>query len=120
MAVHTDRPPVVEPKVTLTGWAWISLAMIIPGFVVMIVLTNVMGAIVGVDVANPETVTGWENLVYLPGLLVLVAAPVAAAVLGVRAVRAGQRSGWIPGVLGGLVGVTVVVIQILDTLGVAS
>ncbi|MBM7503219.1 hypothetical protein ACFPER_07040 [Agromyces aurantiacus] len=95
-------------------WAWVCIALVPVAYVVATLVGGAMLALAGVD--EGSTVRPPTAIVLPIGLVsiaVLIAPPVAAIVLGIRAARRGHGSGVVAAVLGAVVVTLAIVLNFL-------
>jgi hypothetical protein len=80
--------------------AWIAVALIPVAFVVAMVLGEVVIGALGYPAGGESPPAGLRAAVGIPATLLLVAPGVIAGIYGLRARRAGEPRGLVPGVIG--------------------
>lgn len=92
--------------------AWWSLALVPAGFLVATLVGEGLLSLLGYDVATDRVPARIVAVAGLPALALLLAAPAAAVGYGRRALRAGNRAGRTPMVIGAALAVALVAINV--------
>jgi len=95
--------------------AWISIALVPVFFFLSFLVQTGIYVLTGHDPSTGDVPPLWANLAAgLPGLAILLVPCVAGVVYGLRAARAGVRSGLVPAVLAALLGVGALVLTVVN------
>jgi hypothetical protein len=97
--------------------AWIAVALIPVAFAVAIVLGEVVIGALGYPAGRETPPVGLRAAVGIPATLLLVAPGVIAGIYGLRARRAGEPRGLVPGVIGIAVAAIFLLQSILGFIG---
>jgi hypothetical protein len=99
------------------AWAWAAVALIPVFFVLALATGQGVYALMGYRPENADAPVAVVLVALVPTLAVALVPCVAAVLAGRRAVRAGQRGGTVPLVLGALTGLGLLVLTVVSELG---